>query len=134
MIRKTHLFLLVLIIFSSCRNEEVKDNGKALEKKVTTETENDTEIVKSTFPLENIYGIWSENLNNPHADFEITKRSFYIVDYDGNGDMEYELYDNKIKVYYPDSEQEGIIKKAENDSLIIYWSSGQYATYVRWKQ
>lgn len=134
MIRKTHLFLLLLIIFSSCRNEEDKDNEKALEKKVTTEIESDTEIVKSIFLVENIYGIWSENLNNPHADFEITKDSFYFVDYDGNGDIKYELNDNKIKLYYPDSEQEGLIQKAENDSLIIYWSSGQYATYVRWRQ
>lgn len=89
-------------------------------------------ITNPAFPIENILGIWAEDLSGPHADFELTKNYFYVVDYDGNGDIPYEINDNKIKIHFPDSEQIGLIKKAKNDSLIIYWASGEFTTYLRW--
>ncbi|MDR6967749.1 hypothetical protein J2X31_001761 [Flavobacterium arsenatis] len=104
---------------------------------VNTEKQNLVEIHNSTitnpaFPMKDILGIWAEDLSGPHADFELTESYFYVVDYDGNGHMPYEINTNKIKIYFPDSEQMGLIKKAKNDSLVIYCANGEFTTYLRW--
>ena len=131
---KSTAILIILMFLNSCKDVEVKNFKNAPEGKSTTQKKRKTKIEKIAFPLENILGIWSQNQDDPHADFEITKSHFELVDYDGNGEMQYEINDNKIKVYYPDSELVGLIKKAENDSLTIYWSSGNCLTYTRWAQ
>lgn len=126
---RTSIFLLALVFFSSCRNQEVKKTDNRPQQNIATEKQ---KIINSSFPVKNLFGIWTEDPNGPHADFELTETSFYVVDYGGNGHMPYEINDNKINVHYPDSEKTGLIKKAENDSLVIYWASGKYSTYVRW--
>jgi hypothetical protein len=63
--------------------------------------------------------IWTTDPEGPHADFRWTKKSFFIVDYDGNGDMPFELIDRKLKIYFNDFSQEGNIQSVGKDSLII---------------
>jgi hypothetical protein len=82
-----------------------------------------------------LFGIWTTDPEGPHTDFKWTKKSFFIVDYDGNGDMPFELIDRKLKVYFNDFIQEGTIQSVGKDSLIITWDdSDQSITYVRWRQ
>ena len=127
-------FTIILLLFFSCN----KNNNRSSNVADTTDTVKKIEIkskfTNPSFEEKNILGIWTTDLNGPHADFEITKKSFYIVDYDGDGAMSYEINENKIKVYYPSNEKTGLITKAKNDSLIIYWASGEHVTYVRWNQ
>lgn len=127
-------FTIILLLFFSCN----KNNNRSSNVADTTDTVKKIEIkskfTNPSFEEKNILGIWTTDLNGPHADFEITKKSFYIVDYDGDGAMSYEINENKIKVYYPSNEKSGLITKAKNDSLIIYWASGEHVTYVRWNQ
>lgn len=127
-------FIFLTTLLFSCKkgendNKKVTNNNKTLK-----EQKADVKDKVDVFPIENIYGIWTDDISGPHADFELTEKSFYVVDYDGNGDFKYKINDNKITVFYPDSEQTGLIKKAKNDSLIIYWNSGEYKTYLRWKK
>jgi len=39
----------------------------------------------SAFPVKDLFGIWTVDPEGPHTDFEISEKSFYIVDYYGNG-------------------------------------------------
>jgi len=126
-------YILIFASFVSCKKQEnKKENNEQVKKNVTVKNTlvNDE---TSSFLIKNLYGIWAENLDSPHADFEITDKSFFIVDYDGNGDLNYEVDDNKIKVFYPDFVKIGLIKKAQRDTLIIYWNDGNQKTYFRWK-
>lgn len=78
------------------------------------------------------FGIWTQDPKAPHADFWFTSKSFYIVDYDGNGAMPYILDKNKITIFYKDFVQNGIITSTENDTLKIKWADFDIETqYVR---
>ncbi|WP_432670087.1 hypothetical protein [Flavobacterium sp. SM2513] len=90
-----------------------------------------SKITNPTFEEQNLFGSWATDLSRAYPEFEITEKSFYIK---GNRVMRYEVNENKIKVFYPNFDKTGLIKKAINDSLIIYWASGEYKTYLRWNQ
>lgn len=82
-----------------------------------------------------LFGIWTTDPTGPHADFVLSKNSYYIVDYDGDGDMRYELIGNDLKIYFKDFTKEGNILSVDRDSLKIKWKhSDQAENYVRWKQ
>ncbi|HSY60559.1 MAG TPA: hypothetical protein VK796_01735 [Cytophaga sp.] len=82
-----------------------------------------------------LFGIWTTDPNGPHADFKITNRSFYVVDYDGDGDMPYELADDKLNIYYNDFIQEGKIISVSKEHLQIIWEGNEdTTTFVRWEQ
>nr|WP_152565674.1 hypothetical protein [Nonlabens ulvanivorans] len=62
------------------------------------------------------------------------KKSFYVVDYDGNGDMPYILDKNEITIFYNDFIQKGIITSTKNDKLKIKWSDFDEETeYVKFE-
>ncbi len=80
------------------------------------------------------FGIWTQDPNGPHADFWLTKKSFYVVDYDGDGAMPYILDKNKITVFYNDFIQKGTITSTENDILKIKWTDMDKETeYVKFE-
>ena len=91
-------------------------------------------ILKTTVDTTLLFGIWTSNPDGPHADFELSKKSFFIVDYDGDGDMPYTLTDKKLKIFYNDFTQDGEIISVSKDSLKIKWIDANDATnYSRWK-
>lgn len=80
------------------------------------------------------FGIWTQDPNGPHADFWLTSKSFYVVDYDGNGDMPYILDKNEITIFYNDFFQKGKISSTKNDTLKIKWSDFDAETkYVKFE-
>jgi hypothetical protein len=80
------------------------------------------------------FGIWTQDPNGPHADFWLTAKSFFIVDYDGDGDMPYILDGNKITIFYNDFIEKGIITSTENDTLKIKWADFDVETkYVKFE-
>jgi hypothetical protein len=82
-----------------------------------------------------LFGIWTSDPNGPHADFQLTRKSFYVVDYDGNGDMPYQLNDSTLKVYYNDFIQEGKIISVDRDTLKIIWKGFDRSnSFVRWSK
>jgi len=82
----------------------------------------------------NLFGIWAEDPNGPHADFWLTAKSFYVVDYDGNGDMPYILDKNKISIFYDSLVVTGTITSSLIDTLIIKWSDIEIETkYVKFE-
>jgi hypothetical protein len=82
-----------------------------------------------------LFQTWTIDPLGPHADFEISRHWFSIADYDGNGDMPYELIERNLKVYYNDFIQNGEIISAEKDSLKIMWEDrNEITVYQRWKQ
>lgn len=126
------LFVFLVLLCSCEKNKQANTRNKVESEKVI-EKQKGSAVKNPVFPVKDLFGIWTTDLEGPHADFELTEKSFYVVDYDGDGDMPYEINKNNIKIYYPDERvKTGLISKAENDTLIIYWASGEYATYVRW--
>ena len=91
-------------------------------------------IIKTEIDTTKLFKIWVANNDSPHADFVFGKNNFYVVDYDGNGEMKYELIGNKLKIYYNDFLQEGEIISVDNEKLKIRWKdSKQINEYVIWK-
>ena len=91
-------------------------------------------IIKSTIDTSLLFSIWASDPKGPHADFVFSNKSFFVVDYDGDGDMPYELLDKKLKVYYNDFVQEGEIISVSNNTLKIKWKEYDYTNnYVKWK-
>ena len=123
------------------------------QKEITTNVANDTVVSAKTsesvppiqktsksqnsinpkYSPESLYGIWTVDNDGPHADFELTKKSFYVVDYDGDGDMPYTLKHDTLTVMYGDYNSTGIIKKVVKDTMVINWNNTTDVTYVTWK-
>ena len=90
-------------------------------------------ILKTHLDTNLLFGIWTVDPEGPHADFHLTKKSFYVVDYDGDGDLLYELQGRKIKIYYKDVVQQGKIISVSQYSLHIQWKDAEtIQQYVRW--
>jgi hypothetical protein len=80
------------------------------------------------------FGIWIQDPSGPHADFWFTKKSFLVVDYDGDGHMPYILDGNEITIFYNDFIQKGEITSTKNNSLKIKWSDSDVETkYVKFE-
>ncbi len=80
------------------------------------------------------FGIWAQDAKGPHADFWLTEKSFFVVDYDGNGEMPYILNKNEITIFYNDFIQKGIITANNIDTLTIKWEgSEKVTTYVKFE-
>ncbi len=95
---------------------------------------NKSQIVNSKFDTTMLFRIWVQNPDDPHATFDFNSKFFFVVDYDGDGDMPYILEKDNLKVFYNDFVQEGKIEKVTNDSLIIQWTSSDIpAKYTIWK-
>jgi hypothetical protein len=152
--KKYLLFICVLIGISCAKKESVKD--AKIENSTIPKTENrivetiseknaviqsvqnidrpkQCKIIKTKFDLKLLFGIWTYNPEGPHADFQLTKKSFYVVDYDGDGAMPYIINQDTIKVYYKDFISVGIIKNATKDTLKIDWDENGITNYVKWK-
>ena len=92
-------------------------------------------IINTKLDTNKLFAIWTSDPNGPHADFEITSKFFSVADYDGNGDMPYELIGNHLKIYYNDFIQEGEIISVDKDTLKIKWRDIENVNrYVRWKE
>lgn len=89
------------------------------------------------FSTKNFFGIWVHDTTpeTRHATFQITKHFFYMVDYDGNSDMSYEVDKDSITVYFNDFIKRGrIIDAGASDSIIIHWNNSEKpSTYYKWK-
>ena len=80
-----------------------------------------------------LFGIWTYDPVGPHADFELTKKSFYVVDYEGDGNMPYIINQDTLKVFYKDYVSVGIIKGVTKDTLKIDWDKNGIVNCVKWK-
>ena len=153
--KKYLLFIFVLLVVSCTKKESTKKENienskipKTENRIVETVSEKNTDIksvqnidrpkqskiIKSKFDLNLLFGIWTYDPEGPHADFQLTKKSFYVVDYDGDGDMPYLINQDTIKVYYNDYISVGIIKNATKDTLKIDWDENGITNYVKWKE
>lgn len=86
------------LLFSSC--QESNHSKSEIESGSKNEKQKSI-IVNPAFPVKDLFGIWTTDPDGPHADFVLNENSFYVVGYDGNGDFNYEINDNKISIYYP---------------------------------
>jgi len=94
-----------------------------------------TSTVKTQLDTTALFHSWTKDPNGPCTDFVISKESFYIADYDGDGAMPYELIERNLKVFYNDFIQEGEIISVTNDTLKIRWKGiNDISAYVRWTQ
>ncbi|MFP3595572.1 hypothetical protein SB679_02510 [Chryseobacterium sp. SIMBA_029] len=114
--------------------EIVSKKNKDIESIQDVDRPNESKIIKSKFDIKLLFGIWASDPEGPHADFDLNKKSFYVVDYDGDGDMPYIINEDSLKVYYNDFVNVGIIKKVTKDTLKIDWNENGTTNYVKWKE
>ncbi len=82
-----------------------------------------------------LYGVWAFNKSDPHAVFMINKDEYYLVDYDGDGSINYTLEGKELKIFYDGSMQWGKITSVTQDSLKIKWRDTDIETkYVRFPE
>ncbi|MFD2890723.1 hypothetical protein ACFS5J_01690 [Flavobacterium chuncheonense] len=80
-----------------------------------------------------LFKSWAMDLNDPSASFEITKDSFYAVDFDGIGVRSYILKGRNIKISDENYTDEGEITKLTQDSLHVKWKATQITMkYIKW--
>lgn len=141
---KKHLFIFCILIIISCKKLEsgkeaeivqaVTEKNTEIKKEQKTESQKQNKIINPKFDLELLFGIWTYDSQGPHADFELTKKSFYVVDYDGDGDMPYIINQDTLKVFYKDYVSVGIIKDVTKDTLKIDWDNNGIVNCVKWKE
>jgi hypothetical protein len=94
-------------------------------------------VKKSKFSVDKLFGIWvnDPSVDVPHATFTLDKDYFFVVDYDGDGDMPYEIEKDSITVYYNDFIKKGCIVEANStERLVIRWEETESPTiYYKWK-
>jgi hypothetical protein len=118
---------------NSCKEVNVNESLKETEKlKINKETEGYRNPNSKSYS-KNVIGIWYENNKDKNPDFEITEDFFLDLNSEKREKMKYKIKDNKIEINYPDAKKIGLIKKAENDSLVIYWANGNFNTYLKVK-
>ena len=94
----------------------------------------DTQIINPSIDTSMLFKIWTLDPDGPHADFRITKKEFYVVDYDGDGSMPYILNGDSLTIYYNDFIQKGKVLKVTKDSLIIIWNDVDGPTgFIEWR-
>ena len=130
------------LLLASCAKEQkqttVKKNTNtiAVTKAVSKTKKGNTlqnNVINPKYSPESLYGIWTLDNNGPHADFELTKKSFYVVDYDGDGNMPYTLKGDTLTVMYADYKSTGVLKKVVKDTMVINWDNSGDIVYITWK-
>jgi len=136
------LSISLCLLLASCIKEKKEDIIKKVADtiivtKAVPETKKETRlqntIISPKYSPESLYGIWTVDDNGPHADFELTKKSFYVVDYDGDGNMPYTLKHDSLTVMYADYKSTGVIKKVVKDTMVINWDNTSDVVYITWK-
>jgi nitrous oxide reductase accessory protein NosL len=139
---------LFLIIISSCNKKadtipaETQEISEPDAPVADTVTETPTPklerpektVIETAFDTKLLFKTWVIDPAGPHADFILSKKSFYVVDYDGDGDMPYILNGNKLTIYYEDHVQEADIISVSKSNLVLKWKDVEEpTTYVVWK-
>ncbi|WP_445721964.1 hypothetical protein [Flavobacterium sp.] len=143
---KKIIALLLLLLLYNCKKAEAeveKENQptEKVEKTAPQTLENQTSIRPEKTIIRNltidtatVFGIWTQEKDSPHAEFQLTSKSFYIVDYDGNGDRIYILDKNEITLFYENEIQKGIITTTKKDTLKIKWGDSETeTTYIKFE-
>ncbi len=93
-----------------------------------------TKITNPTIDTTKLFKIWTLTPDGPHADFWIKSTEFYIVDYDGDGAMQYILDHDRLTIFHNDFIQKGKIVSVSLDTLKILWDASEKPTlYIEWK-
>ncbi|KGO85647.1 hypothetical protein Q765_15125 [Flavobacterium rivuli WB 3.3-2 = DSM 21788] len=130
------------LLLASCAKEQKETTIKKVSDtivvtKAAPETIKETvlqnTVINPKYNPESLYGIWTLDNNGPHADFELTKKSFYVVDHDGDGNMPYTLKHDTLTVMYADYKSTGVIKKVVKDTMVINWDNTSDVVYITWK-
>ncbi len=152
----TKSFLLIFLCFScngTIENSEVVNNENQIQDSIPLAKENiqhNEELIKevaepiifkskmcdynskidSTF----LFKAWCYGLDDPSASFQISKKEFFCVDFDGIGPKSYVLQGNNIKISDENYTDEGDIVKLTKDSLHIKWKATEITMkYIVWK-
>lgn len=152
---KLNIFLFAIIgILLGCNSKNKQEKSKDTTEKEIKFEDTVKEIVKSQdYNLTNrikfknvlceynseidtilLFKPWVADPNGPSADFEISSKSFYKVDFDGIGEISYSLIGNQLKLNDGKYIDEGEITKLNNDTLQIKWKATEMIIdYVVWK-
>ncbi|MEQ9303764.1 MAG: hypothetical protein RJQ14_07595, partial [Marinoscillum sp.] len=69
-----------------------------------------------------LFGVWTQDLSYPAAEFMLSKKYYLIADYDGNGATPYILDKDILTVFFENGTKVGRINRTKNDTLSITWN------------
>lgn len=93
-----------------------------------------SEIIKSKFDPNLIFGVWALSYDDPACNFEINKKRILLCDYDGDGERLYRIVYDSIFLDNPSLIFKGKILKSTQDTLVIHWQQNEKSeTLLRWK-
>lgn len=126
--------VILLILFSSCKKTEKPDVLQQSVDSLKTAPKRSLCVIKNPdFPTEKVFGLWTTDTSGVHADIQLSKEGFRFLSFVKEEKLPFEISQNEIRVYEPNDQiKTGLIKKAENDTLKIYWASGEHKTYWRY--
>ncbi len=143
--------LLAVLLITACNtNPEQVYSGNEKPDTLTQVDENDPDafereffaeadkrelrsVIETDLDTSLLFDIWVYDIEAPHADFVISRQSFRIVDYDGDGNMLYLLIGDQLTVLCPDKVKQGKITSVTKDTLFLQWDYlDEPAPYVRW--
>lgn len=113
-------------------NTSAKSNESLSQQVVSTKKSKS--IINCLFPIESLLGIWTVDLNGPHADFKLTESTYFLVDSDGDGSHSYSISQDVFVIHFPGFDSKGKILKAQHDTLVVIWDDQPQTTYFRWKR
>jgi hypothetical protein len=125
-------------------SQQIEEISKEkLEKKVTEEKVESTttniiafqpEFINIEVDTSQLFGIWTQDPTGPHADFMLTDKSYYIVDSEVDGNMNYILEGKILKIITNDGDYSYEIISTGTDSLVMANTEyGIEMVYTKWK-
>lgn len=102
---KKHILIILDLFVISCANKavdytvtenkidqpDVQKSYEGSSGKPPNHADIKSKIQNSKFPVEKLFGVWALDLLGPVADFQLNANSYFIPDFDGDGDMPYAI-------------------------------------------
>ncbi len=129
------IFILVFFIALSFLSCNVKKEQANTEKENTDSLSRPNQPTFRNLEVDTteLFGVWVQYKNAPHADFWINKKHIFLVHY-ANPEHIYILDKNEITIFYDDVTSKGTIISTKNDTLKIKWEySDETTEYIRFE-
>jgi len=131
------LNIYFLIILFSCTQNKINTSESYNISSIQNTTPHSNHVQNPT--IKNILGHWKSISKAQYSEFEIDSTYFYLLKFSSDfhknkisdSVASFSFDENIIKLQFLKRKNEGLIEFLKNDTLIIYWASGERIIYLR---